>query len=162
MTDLLKDVVGGLALVAAGAAIALFLLAVAAMLLATYRVTVLRRPFVLTFAGSDEARGPLTALFALQLLTIEREWTGLASSLQAAKDDLAAAYENAMQAPVPSAATGTPIADGADLPDLTAAAHDQDTLAGSLWDRGRSATRRSSTSSSWPGPTRSPTRSSAR
>ncbi len=73
MLDFVKETVSILALIAGLAALVLFLLAAGAAVVAAYRVGFKRRPLVLTFAGSDQSRAALTALFAMQLQQIEKE-----------------------------------------------------------------------------------------
>lgn len=118
MTDLIKEIVSVLALVAGAAVLVLFLLAVGSVLVRAYRVGYQRRPLLLTFAGSDDSRAALTTLFATQLRLIEKEWARLVGAVRSAQTDFKAEYDIARQ---PSDATSrsrgdVELAAPADLP----------------------------------------------
>jgi len=116
--DSVKETVSILALVAGLAALVLFLLAASAAVVASYRVGFKRRPLILTFGGSDDSRAALTALFAMQLKQIEKEWTGLAGAVKTAREEYDEAFEAAPK--VTELPEGdTPLADGAQLPPMT-------------------------------------------
>lgn len=119
MLDLIKEIISTLALVAGAAALVLFLLAVGAALVDSYRVGYRRRPLVLTFGGTDDSRVALTVLFAMQLMRIEQEWVSLANAVIGAKERFNQAFEaSSKTTEFPAEQTRTPLTDGADLPNL--------------------------------------------
>jgi tetratricopeptide (TPR) repeat protein len=79
--NLTNELLEALTLVLAAAGLALFILAASDLIVASIRVGILGRPLVLPFRGTDERCAELTALFAMRLIEIEREWTAAAGEL---------------------------------------------------------------------------------
>jgi tetratricopeptide (TPR) repeat protein len=120
VTELARETVGILVLVAGLSALALFALVAGGLILSTYRVAVQRRPLVLPFRGSETTTAGLTALFVLQLLEVERRWVRRVGEVDTLKKEFEAESKAAPKAELPEEGTESPLADRTPLPEILA------------------------------------------
>jgi tetratricopeptide (TPR) repeat protein len=116
VSELTRDVLAVLTLVAAVCGLVLFALAVAGFVLAAWRVGVQKRPLVLPFGGSEELRTTLMPLFIGRIAEIEDQWVQRANELKAEKAEFEAEYDASPKAVLAKEGEGTPLADGGALP----------------------------------------------
>jgi tetratricopeptide (TPR) repeat protein len=116
MTELARETVNILVLVAGLSALGLFALAAGGLIVSTYRVGVQRRPLVLPFRGSEAVSSGLTALFVIQLLEVERRWVRRVVAVGALKEEFEEEYKNSPKAELLEDGAESPLADGAALP----------------------------------------------
>jgi hypothetical protein len=122
VTDLTRDALSLLVLIATVCGIAVVLLVVAGFLVAVARVAVMGRVLVVPFRGADERRGEITGLFARRLMEIEEKWTSAAHEIEDLSRDVAA--KSTPLAELRDVETGTstealrvpPLVDGRALP----------------------------------------------
>jgi len=89
MSDLTREVLTTLTLVAALCGLLLLAVAVGGLIIATIRVGFLGRVLVIPFRGTDAGRVEITGLFMSRLLEMEEEWTGLAQEIRELRDRFA-------------------------------------------------------------------------
>lgn len=82
MSDLTREVLATLTLVAALCGLLLFAAAVGGLIVATIRVGFLGRVLVIAFRGADSGRAEITGLFMSRLLEMEEEWTASAREIR--------------------------------------------------------------------------------
>jgi len=86
MTDLTREVLATLTLIAALCGLLLFAVAVGGLIIATIRVGFLGRVLVIPFRGADPGRVEITGLFMSRLLEMEEEWTASAHEIRELRD----------------------------------------------------------------------------
>jgi tetratricopeptide (TPR) repeat protein len=86
MSELTREVLATLTLVAALCGLLLFAVAIGGLIIATVRVGCLGRVLVIPFRGADSGRVEITGLFMSRLLEMEEEWTASALEIRELRD----------------------------------------------------------------------------